>query len=55
LWSSGHSINGLHQSDPVKGQINTTNINEPSQNDNNRSLSDNRELGIWHNSAGKTL
>jgi len=39
----------------VEGRIDTTNIGELSQSDNNGSLSDNGELGIWHDSAGKTL
>ena len=46
LQSSGHTINGLHQSDPVKGQIDTTNIDKLSQSDDGGSLNDNRELGI---------
>ena len=46
-------INRLHQI--VKGQINTTNIGKLSWSDNDGSLSDNKELGIWHNSISKTL
>ena len=55
LQSSGHPINGLRQSNPVKGQINTTNINKLSRSNNSGLLSNNRGLRIWYNLAGKTL
>ena len=46
LWTFSHPINRLHWSDPVEGQINITNINEPSQSNNNGLLSNNKQLGI---------
>ena len=39
----------------VEGRIDTTNIGEPSWSDDDGSLSDDGELGIWHDSTGKTL
>ena len=55
LWSSGYTINRLRQSDPMKGRIDTININKLSRSDDGRLLSNNKKLGIWHNSASKTL
>ena len=55
LRTSGHTIDGLRQSDLVEGRINTTNISKPSQSDNDGLLSNDRELRIWHNLVGKTL
>ena len=46
LQSSSHTINRLHQSDPVKGQINIININKPSWSDDSGLLSNNKEFGI---------
>ena len=48
-------INRLCQSDPVKGQINITNISKLSWSDDDGSLSNNKELRIWHNLASMTL
>ena len=55
LRTSGHPIDRLRWSDPVEGRINTTNIDEPSRSDDDGSSSDDGELGIWRDSAGKTL
>jgi hypothetical protein len=55
LQSFSHTINRLRRSDLVKGQINTTNIDKLSQSDDGGSSSDDKELGIWHDLAGKTL
>jgi len=53
--ASDKPIDRLRRSDPVEGRIDTTNIGEPSRSDDDGSLSDDGELGIWHDSAGKTL
>ena len=55
LQSSSHPINRLYWSDPVKGQINTTNINKPSWSDDGELLSNNKKFRIQHNLVGKTL
>ena len=55
LRTSGHTIDGLRWSDPVEGQTDTTNINEPNWGDGDGSSSDDGELGIWRDSVGKTL
>ena len=55
LQSSGYFINKLRQNNLVKGQINTTNINKPSQSDDGGLLSNNKEFRIWHNLIDKTL
>ena len=55
LRTSSYTIKGLRWSDLVEGQTNTTNIDELNRGDNDGLLSNDGELGIWHNLVGKTL
>jgi len=46
LQNSSYSINRLRQSDLIKGQINTTNINKLSRSSNDGLLGNGKELRI---------
>ena len=55
LRTFSYTIDGLRWSDLVEGRTNTTNIDKLNWGDDDGLLSDNGELGIWHNLVGKTL